>query len=120
MSTSGAGRTWALNLTFDEQRLRDLLDNSEQACRYWARIIDVKGDPLSGGRWTYEAWDDSTRYVEDGCRTFVLDRNAVLAGLRHMAIDNSRHFGDWMAENDDGDTADVFLQCCLFGKVVFG
>ena len=25
-----------------------------------------------------------------------------------------------LQENDDAETSDVFLQCCLFGKVIFG
>ncbi len=28
--------------------------------------------------------------------------------------------GDMLAENDDATTGDVFLQCALFGELVFG
>jgi len=37
-----------------------------------------------------------------------------------MASEAPRHFADFIAENDDAETADVFLQCCLFGRIVFG
>jgi hypothetical protein len=31
-----------------------------------------------------------------------------------------RHFADVLNENDDAGTGDVFLQCCLFGEIIFG
>jgi hypothetical protein len=37
-----------------------------------------------------------------------------------MAREYGRHFSDMIAENDDATTADVFLQCCLFGELVYG
>ena len=41
-------------------------------------------------------------------------------GLSIMAEKYPRHMNDALTENDDGDTGDVFLQCCIFGKVVYG
>src|SRR5260370_789930 len=34
-----------------------------------------------------------------------------VAGFTLMATKHGRHFGDFMGENEDGITADVFLQC---------
>jgi hypothetical protein len=31
-----------------------------------------------------------------------------------------RHFSNFISENYDAETGDVFLQCCLLGKVKFG
>jgi len=45
---------------------------------------------------------------------------AIQRGVKIMAEKYPRHFGDWIAENDDATTGDVFLQCCLFGEVVYG
>jgi hypothetical protein len=50
----------------------------------------------------------------------MLDRVAILEGLRIMAEKEPRHFADFMTENDDADTGDVFLQCCLYGEVIYG
>lgn len=44
----------------------------------------------------------------------------IRRGLAVMQEKHPRHFGDFMSENDDAETADVFLQCCLFGEVVYG
>ena len=49
-----------------------------------------------------------------------LDLAAMQKGLKIMAEKNGRHFGDFLAENDDATTADVFLQLCVFGDVVYG
>ena len=53
-----------------------------------------------------------------------LDLNAVKRGLSAMASGYDgiplRHFSAILNENDDAETADVFLQCCLFGKIVYG
>lgn len=64
---------------------------------------------------------------------FKLDREAIARGLQCMLSGctpdelkqagndyKRRHLGDLLAGNDDADTADVFLQCCLFGEAVFG
>ncbi len=49
-----------------------------------------------------------------------LDRFTIKRGLSIMAEDHPRHWQDLVNENYDADTADVFLQCCLFGELVFG
>lgn len=41
-------------------------------------------------------------------------------GLTVMAKEHPRHFGELVADTGDATTADVFLQCCLFGKVLYG
>jgi hypothetical protein len=37
-----------------------------------------------------------------------------------MAADYPRHFADLVNENDDADTGDAFVQCCVFGEVIYG
>lgn len=55
---------------------------------------------------------------------FTLDRPTIERGLSVFASlkpgEGGHHFGDWMAENDDATTGDAFLQCCLFGSIVYG
>ena len=57
---------------------------------------------------------------DDEAEEYNLTREAIERGVKVMAEDYSRHFGDWLGENDDAITGDVFLQCCLFGKVIYG
>lgn len=56
----------------------------------------------------------------DGAKSWRLDEAAIVKGLGIMAKDHPRHFGYVTSENADATTGDVFLQCCLFGKVIYG
>ncbi len=51
---------------------------------------------------------------------FRLDSAALEKGLQTMARDHREHYADFLKENDDAITADVFLQCCVFGDVIYG
>jgi hypothetical protein len=48
-----------------------------------------------------------------------LDLSSLARGLEEMATKYPRHFADFVNENTDEITADVYLQCCLFGEVVY-
>jgi hypothetical protein len=56
----------------------------------------------------------------NGAREWVLNLESVQKGLAIMAEKYPHHFADLMNESDDADTSDCFLQCCLFGEIVFG
>lgn len=56
----------------------------------------------------------------DGKEEYRLDRAALERGLQVMSDKYPHHFGDFMSENDDAITADVYLQCCLFGEAIYG
>jgi len=51
-----------------------------------------------------------------------LNYRSIKRGLQLMAEskDYAHHWRDFIEEDDDQITADVFLQFCLFGKVVYG
>ena len=128
-----------------EQRLRDMLTCAfEGGSNYWYLIDEsetVYADGLSyedfkeGGKLT-----DPDNYhhpleiipFTKGCSLHIRDKNdngcwgyflglaELEAGLQVMAEKYPRHFSDMLEENDDADTGDVYLQCCLFGEVIFG
>jgi hypothetical protein len=52
-------------------------------------------------------------------KTYRLDLESITKGLQVMAEKYPRHFSDFIGENDDAITGDVFLQCCLFGEVIY-
>lgn len=66
-------------------------------------------------RLTYDNPNDGDQYV-----TKQIGKDDVRRGLEVMAEKYPWHFGDLTAETGDVITADVFLQCVLFGDVVFG
>lgn len=52
--------------------------------------------------------------------TWTLTKEKMEEGVRVMAVKYPHHFKDLMTENCDADTGDVFLQCSLFGELVYG
>jgi len=56
---------------------------------------------------------------EDGTK-HKMGWSHVCNGTSTMAKEFPRHFNDWICENDDFTTADVWFQCCLLGDVVYG
>jgi hypothetical protein len=50
----------------------------------------------------------------------VLNLENLQKGFQLMAEKHPRHFADFMDDNTDATTGDVFLQMCLFGELVFG
>lgn len=72
--------------------------------------------PLNhGGAAIFEVED------KDGeTREKTLDLQTIAKGLQIMAEKHPKHWADFMAENDDAITGDVFLQCALLGEVIYG
>jgi hypothetical protein len=132
-----------LTLDIPLERVADLLCSAfEGGSNYWYRIEDYKppaGDPK---RWAFrfdehrvEVFPHVDYPLNSGGSLLVSDAAemgeaqmtvkglnllSITEGLKVMARDYARHFADFMAEKDDACTGDVFLQCCLFGKVVYG
>lgn len=69
--------------------------------------------PLNGGSVTIS---DAEGDMPDG----VLNSSTIQMGLEIMAEKYPWHMQDFLQENDDATTADVFLQCCIYGEIVFG
>jgi len=90
--------------SFDFRYMPDL---SDKPCSYTDYPTDRGGYPIVG---------DVEEEQEDG----LLDLGTIRHGLQVMADKYPRHFQDLLNENEDATTGDVFLQCCLWGEVVFG
>jgi hypothetical protein len=50
----------------------------------------------------------------------LLDWSKLVEGLKVMSEKEARHFADFLAENEDATTGDVFVQCAVLGKTVYG
>lgn len=48
-----------------------------------------------------------------------LNRECIERGVLAFATQLPHHFGDMLAKRGDAATGDYFLQCCLFGEVMF-
>lgn len=59
------------------------------------------------------------KYEDETFGKYLYDAALVL-GLRRMADKYPKHFDNFMQENEDAITGDVFLQCVVFGEVIYG
>lgn len=104
------------------ERISDLLCSAfEGGSNYWIRSGRRKG--FEGYLQDVAFHSDGAVFIkttEDGPKEFRLDRVAIMKGLALMAEKHPRHFGDFLAEHDDADTGDVFIQLALFGEVLYG
>ena len=50
----------------------------------------------------------------------VLDLPKLKRGLRTMIQKYPKHWAMFVDENYDANTGDVFLQCAVFGEVIYG
>jgi hypothetical protein len=133
-----------VNVSHDipEQRVRDLLcsaweGGSNYWCNYKSRTMSITGlsevnrirrERKAAGEDFYVheyPFIDGVALIlevndEDDPRPLTLDRAALIRGLQVMAEKYPRQFHNFLIENDDAETGDTFLQCCLFGETVYG
>jgi len=86
----------------------------------WWLLVDGEGYPyyaslpLLGGTVTVINTEDGD---DEKFKPSPLNEESIKRGLSVLAI---KHLNDIIEETDDGATADIFLQCCLFGEVIYG
>lgn len=134
MSTAGEATT-EVKLTVTKERIADLLIGFFENSNLWGwritgyahpdipeedfKIHDQKYSdyPLTeNGAVIIAVPGEKERAIRGPHR---LDWARIRLGLSTFAATAPTHFGDWLSEQDDAITADVFMQCCLFGKEVF-
>jgi hypothetical protein len=132
-----------------EGRARDLLCSAlEGGSNYWYVIADYEfADGVSyddfqrGGKFGPDPadpyWHPSQLIpFHEGCALLIEDREGVeIGGKTQWRLDREAmkqglvlmgekyrdtHWSNFVCENDDADTADVWLQLALFNEVVFG
>lgn len=124
-----------------ESRVRDLIVSAfEGGSNYWVGKIDQKypnnlslKDFRTGGKFSIPG-DYYPGYIlvpfQDGCsleitpddetKSYTLNAASMRRGLEMMVTKAHSHWVDFLNEDDDATTADVFLQLCLFGEIVYG
>jgi hypothetical protein len=51
---------------------------------------------------------------------WTLDLPSIKKGLVVMATKYPKHYRNFLKEQSDAETGDVFIQCCIFGELVYG
>jgi hypothetical protein len=121
----GKPAPFGVKLSFTAQRLQDLLICAfEGGVGYWCRIV-AYSPPHLEGKVSYRevpflpGGSLLLRDIEDG-QDLSLNREAMEAGLTRMCLRYPRHFARFVTEDEDAETGDVFIQCCVFGEVRYG
>lgn len=119
-----------VTISIPDTRIMDLLTKAfEGGVNYWAKVSGYKHAPkpnLDGEYYNPYAWLPLTSggvlYIEDITDniTHSLYDSVVRRGLQLMAEEYTEHFQNFINGNADAVTADVFLQCCIFGEVPYG
>lgn len=113
------------------QKIKDLITTAlEGACRYWAEFIfppnykekygSAEDIPLKGGQ-------IGVRDVETDEHLGYLNHQNIQRGLQLMADRKdlkgkqvpARHFKNLATDNEDAETADVFMQLSVMGEIVY-
>ena len=114
----------AVTVSIESQTLDDLLCNAlEGGSNYWYMISDwdkagrefLHEGPMAGG------WLKFVGEEINGRTEWKLDRDGMLRGFAVMVDKYPRHAANALSETEcDAETGDVFLQCCLFGELIYG
>ena len=79
---------------------------------HWMQLLPVKGGSVE---FVLHDTDENDRP-----QRLTLGRPEILSGLKAMREKYKGHWNDVITENTDADTGDAFIQCCLFGEVIYG
>jgi len=114
-------------------RIADLLCGAfEGGSGYWACIADMDKPSKLATPWNDEYTPSYIAYpLSEGGAVIIQDDQGDIHKLNLETIhrgqrlleNNPKYTSrllDVIKENDDADTADVFLQLCLFGEVIYG
>lgn len=100
---------------FDVENIKGLLDSASHGSAYWASS-GLEYESETNKALTPEG---SKVYDHEEEHNYVLTLGKIRKGLRVFAKKYPDHFADFMRDNYDMTTGDVFLQCCLLGETKY-
>lgn len=122
----------SVDYEIDWERVKDLLISAfEGGSNYWC-MIDNENHPYDGNPadaivdkgqtiWIDEQPDDFLPEDEEEIvHLGKINREIIQERMKKFAEDHQWHFRNFIEENDDSETGDVFLQVMVMGDVVYG
>lgn len=112
-----------------DQMVYDLLVTArEGGSNYWMENIKYtkpqkEFTPVDGEEYPFADYPlngGTVKITHNDIELHKLTLEGIERGIAVMAEKYPRHMNDVIIENYDADTADVFLQCCVFGELVYG
>lgn len=114
------------------EKIQDLITTAiEGGSHYWAKFVfppDYKQNYGSYEQIPFKDGNIEVYDIETGELLGYLNRASIKVGLQLMADRKdlkgkqipARHFKNLATDNDDAETADVFMQLCVIGEIVYG
>ena len=105
--------------SFSEERILDLFScGLEGGIGYWCTVNEVKGN----GYYDFNnpEWSITFELIEEDNKKVVLNKFKLSKGLQIMSEKYPYHWNNFLTENEDAITGDVYVQCCLLNEIVYG
>jgi hypothetical protein len=114
--------------TLTAQQVADQIVTAlEGGSNYWLdRFLPKKGKELAVESPWYScpnvwAGDYEIEVLADeDSKTYSFTPEKLKAGLEWLSKNHPRRIAEMVEENGDAETADVFLQACVLGEIVYG
>ena len=113
--------TIAIRSHINKEDVKNLLNSAGRGASYWA------GTGLAYESETEKALTEEGVEIQDiesgndiNPKIYVLNLKKIKRGLTVMAKKQPSDFADFIKGDGDNDTGDIFLQCCIFGEVIYG
>lgn len=83
---------------------------------HWMQLVPLE----EGCALVLEFHEDTVCWDGEERSSFDLDLAAIQRGTQVMAEKYPRYFRELFEDGGDAVSGDVFAQCCVFGKIVYG
>ena len=113
-----------------EERVQDLLITAtEGGIGYWCQITSYAcSEGKTTKDYTYPHFEvimdggrmQITEFEEDDQPKHWIDRTSLTLGLQRLASTRPEDWKDFMKENEDICTADIFIQLAVFNEIKYG
>lgn len=128
---------FAVTVSFTAKQLADVLSAALESGAYgsgqWLKILKMVPPPADAPQWRSSPELGSFPHLDyplsGGClkvkdtesgKTHTLDRAAIERGVALLPSKSPRVFAAMVKGEYDAAMADVFVQCCVLGDVIYG
>lgn len=108
---------YTINISVSREKIVDLFISAcEGGSNYWCAELTPKG---KGDAYWAMLEGFEIIEIEDGKKRRVTPA-MIQKAVKAFPVKEPRHFGNFLSDDADAETADAFLQLCVFGETIYG